>query len=176
MPDASRLIPIVEATAESFAPYGQLIEPRHVMGQFINPNYQPWTNPNEAQLTLGTGRDTPRLWIMHLPRRGMSFTQMARHRRVTQCLGSLDGQPWFLAVAPAGDLSDAGRPGLEDIVGIRVPASTILKLGIGTWHAGPHFDQEGCTFLNLEHMDTRERDFHEVDLGVTCTMSDRADT
>ncbi len=169
MSASHRIIPVFDATPETFAPFGQLIEPRRVMGQFVNPNYRPWENPAEAQLDLTNG-GTPRLWIMDLPRRGMSFDQMARHRRVTQCLGSLGGKDWFLAVAPAGDLSDDGRPRLDDIVGIRVPGTVVLKLGIGTWHAGPHFDHEACQFFNLENMDTRERDFHETDLGVTCTM------
>ena len=74
-------------------------------------------------------------------------------------------------MAPPGDLADKGRPKLQDIVGIRVPGDKILKLGIGTWHAGPHFDHEECLFLNLENMDTREQDFHETDLGVTCEMA-----
>ena len=163
-------IPVFDATPERFAAFGQVIAPRRVAGQFVNLGAQPWADPSEAQLTLGAGDCAPRLWIMELPRRGMQFRQMARHRRVTQCLGSLGGATWYLAVAPPGDLSDAGRPRIEDIVGFRVPGTVILKIGLGTWHAGPHFEDEVCRFLNLEHMDTRERDFHEVDLGVDCEM------
>ena len=159
-------LPLRELTEAAFAPYGQVIAPRQVMGQSVDPNYQPWTNPNEAQLTLTHSQ--PRLWIMHLPKIGTKFSYIARHRQVTQCLGSLGGKEWLIAVAPPGDLSDAARPRIEDIVAFRIPGDRIIKLNIATWHAGPHFVHEECQFLNLENMDTRERDFHGVELGVGC--------
>jgi hypothetical protein len=46
---------------------------------------------------LGNGE--PRLWIMHLPHVGLGFTRIARHRRVTQCLGSLGGKEWLITGA-----------------------------------------------------------------------------
>ena len=169
MADATKVheIPTFDLTRERFAPYGQVIEPRAVMGQFIDPNYDPTRNPDEAQLTL-SGNGDPRLWIMQLPRRGLVFDQIARHRRVTQCLGSLEGKEWLLAVAPPGPLDDEARPPLDDIVGIRIPGTVVIKLHIATWHAGPHFEHEQCLFFNLENMLTRERDFHGVELGTQC--------
>ena len=163
-------IPVHELTSKAFAPYGQVIWPRGVMGQFIDPNYDPTKNPDEAQLKL-TGNGDPRLWIMQLPRRGMIFDQIARHRRVTQCLGSLEGKDWLIGVAPPGPLADDARPRLEDIVGFRIPGTCVIKLHIATWHAGPHFDHEQCLFFNLENMLTRERDFHGVELGLQCRFS-----
>jgi hypothetical protein len=91
---------------------------------------------------------------------------------VTQCLGSLGGKEWLIAVAPPGttarDLDDDARPALEDIVAFRVPGDRAIKLHVATWHAGPHFVHDECLFFNLENLDTNRRDFHGVPLPVEC--------
>ncbi|HUK11437.1 MAG TPA: ureidoglycolate lyase [Stellaceae bacterium] len=151
-------------TASAFAPFGQIVEPRRAMGQGQGPAYDPARNPAEAQLVLHHGQ--PRIWLMHLPHVGLAFTRIARHRRVTQCLGALNGAEWLIAVAPPGDPADTARPRLDEIAAFRINGDRVIKLHVATWHAGPHFVQSECTFLNLENMDTNERDFHSVDLGV----------
>ena len=161
-------VPVLALTPEVFAPYGQVVLTRRSGNQFDANTYLAWEHPEEAQLTLGNG--TPRIWIMHQFRRGRRFNQIARHRRVTQCLGALEGKEWLMAFAPPQDLSDSARPRLEDIVGFRIPGDVIIKLHIATWHAGPHFDHEDCKFINLENMDTRERDFHATDLATACEL------
>jgi ureidoglycolate hydrolase len=90
---------------------------------------------------------------------------------VTQCLGSLHGKEWLIAVAPPQDLADAARPHVADIRAFRVPGDCIVKLNVATWHAGPHFIHDECLFINLENMDTNRRDLHAVDLGVECRYS-----
>jgi ureidoglycolate hydrolase len=152
--------------AETFAPYGQVIATRKVFGQGVGTHQDPSADPEEAKLVLSEG--TPRLWIMHSGKIGTRFSRIARHRRTTQCLGSVDGTEWLLGVAPAGDLSDKAAPALADIVGFRIPAGAIVKLHLGTWHAGPHHQRDEARFLNLELMDTNEADFHAVELGVEC--------
>jgi len=89
---------------------------------------------------------------MHLPHVGLGFTRIARHRRVTQCLGSLGGKEWLIGVAPPGDLNDDARPRVEDIAAF----------------LGPHFVHDECLFINLENLDTNHRDFHAVPLPVEC--------
>jgi ureidoglycolate hydrolase len=157
---------IRELTAEAFAPYGQIIAPLRTGGQGAETSYDPETSTREAKLVLGNGE--PRLWIMHLPHVGLGFTRIARHRRVTQCLGSLGGKEWLIGVAPPGDLGDDARPRLEDIAAFRVPGDRLIKLHAATWHAGPHFTHDECLFVNLENLDTNRRDFHAVPLGVEC--------
>jgi ureidoglycolate hydrolase len=161
-------IAVQPLTAEAFAPYGQIVTPRRALGQGVGPRYEPWTNPDEAQLVLRHGQ--PRLWIMRLAKIGVRFQRIARHRRVTQCLGALGGKDWLVGVAPPGDLADSGRPRLDDIVGFRVPGDCVIKLHVATWHAGPHFTHDEVDFVNLEMMDTNETDFHAVDLGVECVL------
>ena len=79
------MLDIRELTAEAFAPYGQVIAPLRAGGQGAETGYDPETSTREAKLVLDNGE--PRLWIMHLPHVGLSFSRIARHRRVTQCPG-----------------------------------------------------------------------------------------
>ena len=65
-------------------------------------------------------------------------------------------------------LGDDARPRVEDIAAFRVPGDRLIKLHVGTWHAGPHFVHDECLFVNLENLDTNRRDFHAVPLSVEC--------
>ncbi|MEJ0069717.1 MAG: ureidoglycolate lyase [Pseudomonadota bacterium] len=159
-------IPLRPLTPDAFAPYGQVVATRRVFGQGVGVHKDPRTDPEEAQLVLTDGQ--PRIWIMHTGKVGVRFSKIARHRRTTQCLGSIDGTDWLVGVAPPSDLSDSGRPALDDIVGFRVPAGAIIKLHCATWHAGPHHLLDEARFINLELMDTNQADFHAAELGVEC--------
>ncbi len=133
----------------NFQPFGQLIFPAR--------DGKPYDD-SDAQLNLSNG--TPRFYIMRLHQRGRKFSQITRHCLCTQCLGSLEGQEWFLAVAPP---CDEDRPKIEEIVAFRIPGNCFVKLEAGTWHAGPYFDPEIVDFYNLELSDTNERDRHTHD-------------
>jgi ureidoglycolate hydrolase len=98
------------------------------------------------------------------------FSKMARHRKVSQCLGSLQGKEWFMAVA--APTSNDASPQLGDITAFRIPGDRIIKLHVGTWHAGPYFKHEECLFLNLENEDTNTRDFQEMSLPQSCQIED----
>jgi ureidoglycolate hydrolase len=144
-------IPVRPIDAAGFAPYGQLVATRKVFGQGVGTHADPAHDPEEAQLVLEDG--TPRIWIMH-----------------TGKVGTVDGTEWLLGVAPPGDLSDSAKPALDAIVGFRIPPGAIVKLHLATWHAGPHHTLDEARFLNLELMDTNERDFHAAELGVECAF------
>ena len=117
-------LPAQNLGPKAFAPYGEIIRPRTSSAE---------TAVEEPKLTLTNG--TPRLWIMDLRRRGLVFADMARHRRVSQCLGSMQGKEWFIGVAPPNDLADGIRPELERIAAFRIPGDCLIKLHVGTWHA-----------------------------------------
>ena len=155
-------IPAQPLDARLFAPYGEVIYPRAAGSQFdVNP-YDPETSAEEPNLTLTNG--TPRLWIMRLKKNGLAFSKLARHRRVTQCLGSLQGKDWFVAVAPPSDLTDGAAPELARMAAFRIPGDCVIKLHVATWHAGPHFTHDECLFFNLENLDTNKRDFEDYEL------------
>ncbi len=136
-------------TAENFAPYGQLITPQEDSKPF---------DAQEAQLDLNQGQ--PRFYLMRLQHRGYHFHQITRHSRCTQCLGSLQGQDWFLAVAPP---SDGPRPDDTRLKAFHIPGTCFIKLHRGTWHAGPYFEAETVDFYNLELTDTNVTDHLSYD-------------
>ncbi|MDY7012732.1 MAG: ureidoglycolate lyase [Cyanobacteriota bacterium] len=133
-----------EVTSENFKPYGQLITP--------SIDGKPY-DCSDAQLNLSQG--TPRFYIMRLTQKGLKFHQFARHQCCTQCLGSLAGKDWFLAVAPPGDRE---QPEVDKIAAFCIPGNCFIKLEMGTWHAGPYFEHDVVDFYNLELSNTNEVD------------------
>jgi ureidoglycolate hydrolase len=152
---------IAELTPAAFAPFGEVVKPAAAAGQGI-----PSQHPDNPKLVLSS--DRPRLWVMQLPHVGLGFSKIARHRRVTQCLGSLTGEEWFISVAPPGDLSDNARPRMTEITAFRIPPGHLIKLHCGTWHAGPHVAGSGGLFINLENEDTNTSDNQIVTLDQEC--------
>jgi len=140
-------------TPENFSPYGQVIS--------ASEDGKPY-DTEDAQLQLNQG--TPRFYIMRLHKRGRQFSRITRHMKCTQCLGSLEGNEWYLGVAPP---MPADCPRAEDIVVFRIPGTCFVKLHQGTWHAGPYFDQEKVDFYNLELADTNVTDHETCNLEQT---------
>ena len=135
---------VADLTPEAFAPFGAIGQP---LGDGAH-------GPGDVPLDLSHGK--PRLYIMRLEgRAGLTFEQMARHDRVTQCLGTIDGRPWLIAVAPA----EVKEPTIDDIRAFRVPAHCFISLARGTWHAGPYFTEGQRDFYNLELADTNTADY-----------------
>lgn len=137
-------------TPESFQPYGQVIY-ASIDGRAYD--------STDAQLILGNG--IPRLYIMRLPYRGRKIHAITRHLQCTQCLGSLKGKDWLMAVAPP---TNASQPVLEEIVSFQIPGDCFIKLNQRTWHAGPYFDHESVDFYNLELSDTNINDHDTYNL------------
>lgn len=164
--DLRYTVPAQELTDGAFRPYGEIIKPRRTGQQFDRSfMYRPEADSSHVRLQITQG--VPVLRIMEQPRRGLVFQKMARHLRVTQCLGSLQGKEWFMAVAAPG-ASEHVR--LEDVAAFRIPGDRIIKLHAGTWHAGPHFVHDECLFLNLENEDTNSHDFNESSLDRECEI------
>ncbi|OCQ99460.1 Ureidoglycolate hydrolase [Nostoc sp. MBR 210] len=128
-------------TSENFQRYGQVI--------FASKDGKAF-DAEDAQLNLQNG--TPRFYIMRLEKRGRKFNKITRHIKCTQCLGSLEGKDWFIAVCPPHNELD--KPVLAEIAAFRIPGNCFIKLNEGTWHAGPYFDHEVVDFYNLELADT----------------------
>ncbi|MGB3404298.1 MAG: ureidoglycolate lyase [Microcoleaceae cyanobacterium] len=125
---------------DNFKPYGQLIT-ASVDGKAFD--------QEDAQLNLNQG--IPRFYIMRLEQKGRQFSRITRHEHCTQCLGSLEGKDWLMAVAPP---SQSNEPNLEKLAAFRIPGNCFIKLEVGTWHAGPYFDHEFIDFYNLELSET----------------------
>jgi ureidoglycolate hydrolase len=130
-------LPAEWITPERFRPYGQVI--------FASQDGKSY-DADDAQLNLQNG--TPRFYIMRLDHKGRKFHKITRHIQCTQCLGSLEGKDWLIAVAPPN--SEVDEPALEDIVAFHIPGNCFIKLEMGTWHAGPYFNHDFVDFYNLE--------------------------
>ena len=132
-------------TPEKFCRYGQIIS------AFLDgKNY----DQKDAQLNLKNG--IPRFYIMRLLHKGRQFHTITRHLQCTQCLGSLEGKDWLIAVAPPNN--EKSEPAIEEITAFRIPGNCFIKLEVGTWHAGPYFEHEFVDFYNLELSDTNIAD------------------
>lgn len=152
MADLHRLV-ARSITQEAFLPYGQIILPSED-GQTVD--------GSEAQLDLSQG--TPRFYIMRLSHRGRRFHKITRHLKCTQCLGSLGGKSWFLAVCLS---SESTEPDLDKMSTFEISGDRFIKLEKGTWHAGPYFDEPVMDFYNLELSDTNETDHFTHDFLIS---------
>ncbi|KAL5227944.1 hypothetical protein ABZP36_016209 [Zizania latifolia] len=151
-----------EATPESFAPFGQVVASSSDGDQL---------GPNDAQLDLSRG--IPRFYIMRLRNQPLKFWRITHHASVTQCLGSIGGEDWYLGVTKpsmvvgADEQGSDGRKPVESRAGhyylppdpaevrvFRISGSKFLKLHVGTWHAGPQFKADAVDFYNLELSNT----------------------
>jgi len=130
----------IAITKSNFKPYGELVTP--------SPDGKAFDR-TDAVLNLKNG--IPRFYIMHLERRGRTFDRITRHYSCTQCLGSLEGKEWFMAVCPP---SESSEPDLDRLKAFRIPGDCFIKIEVGTWHAGPYFDSEAVDFYNLELSNT----------------------
>ncbi|CAL5209260.1 unnamed protein product [Lathyrus oleraceus] len=152
----------IEATPSTFQDYGQVIE--------ASPDGEGF-GPHDAQLDLTKG--IPRFYIMHLENRPLKFSSITHHACVTQCLGSIGGNVWYLGVAKpsivdSNEIKDnTGKtivqsrgghfyapPAIEDVQVFKVSGPKFLKLNRGTWHAGPLFTSDAMDFYNLELSNT----------------------
>ncbi|KAL9995723.1 putative rmlC-like cupin domain superfamily, ureidoglycolate lyase domain superfamily [Helianthus debilis subsp. tardiflorus] len=159
-PTVVKLKPI-EATPETFKDFGQVVQASPDGDQF---------GPHDAQLDLSQG--TPRFYIMHLQDRDLKFSKITHHASVTQCLGSISGDVWYLGVAKASIVdpnadekkgenvlqSNSGHlfkpPAVDSVRVFKISGPKFLKLNRGTWHAGPLFKPNSMDFYNLELSNT----------------------
>ena len=140
-------------TPDAFLPFGVVL---HALEDGT-----PFTS-EEAALDVSEG--TPRFYLMTLRDKPLRFTRITRHLHTTQTLMSVGGSEWYIAVAPAGNLSKDGIPFLEEIRAFAVPGDVAITLKKGTWHSGPYFQSEELGFVNLELSDTNVVDHHSYQL------------
>ena len=114
------------------------------------------TPAGPAEASLQFDGDNLRYYLMRLQCRPPVVGSMTRHLHATQCLGSADAQPWWLAVAePTRSAEELDHTTVQLV---KVEAGEALKLHQGTWHAGPFFQTPTALFFNLELSDTNQKD------------------
>lgn len=106
-------IKAIPITKDNFQPYGEVITPSETENVSLN-------------LTNGT----PRFYLMRLEKRGFDFSEIVRHKKVTQVLGALS-KKWYMGVcAPNNDLPD---PDLDTLKVFEIGEQTGIKMHEGTW-------------------------------------------
>ena len=132
-------------------------------GTLLHPKDDPACfDASDADLFFDAVGD-PRFYVMRIRRRRPVLTTMTRHDRVSQCLGSADAQPWWIAIAPSTD--QGCSPPLSSIVLLKINPGEGLKLHPGTWHAGPFIKQKTALFYNLELRTTNQDDHNSCGLS-----------
>ena len=139
----------VDARDPRFAVCGTLLEPQDDPARF---------GSHDAELAFEPG-DQPRFYVMRLRRRPAQVSAMTCHRRVSQCLGSAEGLPFWMVVAPPGESVDA-----QALLLVKLQPGEGIKLHPGTWHAGPYFAAASALFFNLELRMTNENDHNATPL------------
>ena len=143
MPD---LIKPIRPQDPRFAACGNLLLPQDDPARF---------GPEDAELHFAPDGQ-PRFYLMRLRRRPPLVAAMTCHHRVSQCLGSADAQPWWLAVAAP----EAAGTGLNagSVLLLKMLPGEGVKLHPGTWHAGPYVSKPSALFFNLELRTTNDDD------------------
>ena len=140
---------LTPSTPEFLAPYGQLVLPV--------PNGDDFGS-GDAELSFEGA--TPRFWAMAADYREPSVHALARHLHCSQCLASADARHWWMVLAPPQQ--ECAPPDLATIRLFRIDPGVILKLHVGTWHAGPYFPEAKAQFFLLEKQETNQVDFTEI--------------
>lgn len=109
---------------------------------------------------------------MRLKDQPFRFSKITHHASVTQCLGSIGGNVWYLGLAKPSLIEDGDRervgdniesgsdghlyapPAVEKVRVFRFSGPKFVKLKRGTWHAGPLFGESSMDFYNLELANT----------------------
>ncbi len=142
-------------TAESFAPFGELMEPKERPAdgrQFFPLDF------------ICRGRTT--VDVIWQPREGRRFRLLERHFAVTQAFVPLGGAPAVVAVAPPTDPDDpAAAPKPEEVRAFLIDPAIGYMYRVGTWHSLDRYllEPPGASFviLNVDPNPTQVVDYRE---------------
>ncbi|MBT6274941.1 MAG: hypothetical protein HOI95_12480 [Chromatiales bacterium] len=128
-------------TAESFAPYGEILYPNE--------------HPADRRTTTLSGFQCDgqvRISTMWQPARELSFTRLERHYGVTQTFFQLSGAPSVVCAALPTSIDDASAiPAPDDIRAFLIDPKQGWAFHIGTWHSLDRYVLEppGATFAMI---------------------------
>lgn len=127
------MIDLEPVSAETFAPFGQIIGAPEGPPVFTGPHIASW------RLDFAVDGETELMFAryVHQPFR---FTRLERHFNVTQSFIALDGAASVMVVAGATDPADASAtPPPEAIRAFYIGGGAGIMLWKGTWHALTRF-------------------------------------
>jgi len=134
-------------SAETFAPYGQIVIERGDVALDID--------GGKASMTAQTVEARP-----------MIFDFLGRHQRSEQFFAPLGTRKSIIAVAPPCDNGTA-LPDINKLAAFLVDGECAFKLHRGTWHASAFPLNEKASFLVMDRENTLEEDYDLRDLKTT---------
>ena len=142
-------------TAESFAPYGEVLEPKE----------RPATGRRFFPLDFRI-RGRARVDVIWQPFEGRRFRLLERHFAVTQAFVPLEGSPAVVAVAPPTDPEDRDAiPKPEEVRAFLIDPGKGYMYRTGTWHSLDRYllAPPGASFviLNVDPNPTQVVDYGE---------------
>ena len=142
-------------TAESFAPYGEVMEPKE----------RPATGRRFFPIDFRI-RGRARVDVIWQPFEGRRFRLLERHFAVTQAFVPLEGSPAVVAVAPPTDPEDRDAiPKPEEVRAFLIDPGKGYMYRTGTWHSLDRYllAPPGASFviLNVDPNPTQVVDYGE---------------
>jgi ureidoglycolate lyase len=174
-----RVLPVVPATPDNVAPFGQIL------------GYDPAVPPMPIDFYGGAVRvrrvvdfvsdEQTELPLVTVNRRPGEVRWMERHFKHTQTFIPLGGQPFVVVMAPptTGELPD-----LDAVRAIRFDGQAGFTLKLGTWHEFPFAEQDGTHIVvvlrreaseglvkeNVVQDEARSGDLDKKDLLARCRV------
>lgn len=132
-----RVLPIVQATPENFAPYGTILG--DVNSASRTSNHYSAVRVVNPSTNFASDEDTCVLVLCYEPR-GFECKFMERHYKHTQTFIPLEGKPLIGFFAPPNDKEE---PDLDKVVCFRFEGNAGFVMHKGTWHEQPFPEQPG---------------------------------
>jgi len=111
--------------AESFAPFGEILDLQESEPVFQNPGLRSWRMGYEAE-------GATELMVIEFDEIPMTFDRIERHHNVSQCFLPLKGRPMVMVVAPK---TGGEAPSASSVRAFLVEAHQGILLHRSVWHA-----------------------------------------
>ena len=157
-----KVLKVQKLTAESFKPYGQLIEAQTFQPAIAEPDFTFWNNL--AQLTNEGKVD---FCMLEVVERERSFSKIERHLKTEEAFFALDGDCIMLASDPT---PGEKYPNPEETAAFYLEQGKGVIFDRGAWHWLPFPLKEKNRLLVLCRQGTSDEDCEIVDMqdqGVT---------
>lgn len=136
-------VPVLRATAASFAPFGHVIARPDGPPGFAGVGYSTWRYP----IRMGSGPD---LTLLRHQYRRIACTRLERHPHMTELRVPLDHLASIIFVA-----ASKGPPEAEEVQGFLVDGDVAVLIGTNCWHSSSFvFDPRGADFILVSDLDT----------------------
>jgi ureidoglycolate lyase len=146
---AARTLPLVWATHDNIAPFGQLLGGDEVPNAGLGIPFYKGSVIEGGNIDFQyTGRATMRCARI-LPGGRDAVVWLERHMHMTQLFVPLGLEPFAMVLAPPNHERGAQTPDIDTVTAFAIPPGHALLLHIGTWHDFPIAPAGPITILTM---------------------------